>query len=69
MVDVSAGTRYNAHIKQATGDKMEAETIVIEWDIPVWLQAELDWWEANPAATEAEFEASFYGFIIKPSDP
>jgi hypothetical protein len=45
-----------ASLSTATGDKMEAEMIVIEWDIPSWLQAEMDWWEANPTATEAEFE-------------
>ena len=36
---------------------MEAGIIVIEWDIPFWLQAEFDWWEANPNAT---WEEAFY---------
>lgn len=37
--------------------------IEIEWDIPEWLQAEMDWWENNPNATQSEFESAFYGNI------
>jgi hypothetical protein len=36
-------------------------TIELDWNLSWFEQAEMDWWEANPTATEAEFEAAFYG--------
>lgn len=33
------------------------EFLTIEWYIPAWLQAEMDWWEAHPDAT---WEEAFY---------
>ena len=35
-------------------------TIELNWELTWFEQAEMEWWEANPAATEAEFEAAFY---------
>jgi hypothetical protein len=34
------------------------EFLIIEWYIPAWLQAEMDWWEQHPNATYAEFHAA-----------
>ena len=34
--------------------------IELDWNLS-WVElAEMAWWEANPTATEAEFEAAFY---------
>ena len=41
------------------------ETLVIEWDIPFWLQSEFDWWERHPNATYAEFEYSLIMFNLE----
>jgi len=35
-------------------------TVDINWNLSWIEQAEMDWWEANPTATEAEFEEAFY---------
>jgi hypothetical protein len=34
--------------------------VELNWGLTWIEQAEMDWWEANPTATEAEFEAAFY---------
>lgn len=31
------------------------------WDLSWFELAEMEWWQANPEATEAEFEAAFHG--------
>ena len=36
-------------------------TIELDWNLSWFEQEEMDWWEANPTATEAEFESTFYG--------
>ena len=35
--------------------QMNEEMIVIEWEISDSEQAEMDWWEQHPNATEKEF--------------
>jgi hypothetical protein len=37
---------------------MNDEFLIIEWEIPASEQAEMDWWEAHPDATEADFIAA-----------
>lgn len=42
-----------------TGDS-EMENVVIDWELSWYELAEMEWWEAHPNATEAEFESSFF---------
>lgn len=36
-------------------------TVELDWEFS-WIElAEMSWWEAHPNATEADFEAAFYG--------
>ena len=34
--------------------------IELNWELSWFEEQELAWWEANPSATEAEFEEQFY---------
>ena len=34
--------------------------VTINWELSWFEQVEQEWWEANPSATEAEFEEQFY---------
>ena len=34
--------------------------IEVNWELTWIEQAEMEWWEAHPTATEAEFEAAFF---------
>ena len=40
--------------------KIDTTALELNWELNLFEQAEQDWWEANPTATEAEFEAAFY---------
>lgn len=46
---------------QGQGATLEEKNMKIDWELS-WIEtAEMAWWETHPDATEAEFEAAFYG--------
>ena len=36
------------------------EVLELNWEFSWYELAEMEWWEAHPNATEAEFESSFF---------